>query len=51
MVRDVLKTALAGKPGLQFQMPPGIKLVRVDAKSGLRAAPGSRDASRLPILP
>jgi penicillin-binding protein 1A len=43
VVRDVLKVALAGKPGLQFQVPPGLKLVRVDAKSGLRAGPGSRD--------
>jgi penicillin-binding protein 1A len=42
-VRDVLKTAFAGKPGLQFQVPRGLKLVRVDAKTGLRAGPGSRD--------
>ncbi len=40
VVRDFLKVALADKPPIPFPMPPGIKLVRVDAKTGMRAAPG-----------
>ena len=41
IVKDFMKMALAGKPGVPFQPPPGIKLIRVDPKSGLRASPGS----------
>ncbi|MGH6672417.1 MAG: penicillin-binding protein 1A, partial [Xanthobacteraceae bacterium] len=37
IVRDFLKVALADKPPIPFPMPPGIKLVRVDAKTGMRA--------------
>ena len=40
IVRDFFKLALANKPVLQFKIPPGIRLVRVDAKSGMRAGPG-----------
>ncbi len=40
IVRDFLKVALADKPPIPFPMPPGIKLVRVDAKTGMRAGPG-----------
>jgi penicillin-binding protein 1A len=35
---NFMKMALAGKPAVPFRQPPGIKLVRVDAKTGLRAA-------------
>ena len=41
VVRDFLKGALAGKPPVPFRVPPGIKLVRVDLKSGARAGPSS----------
>jgi penicillin-binding protein 1A len=41
IVRDFLKAALADKPGVPFAPPSGIKLIRVDANSGLRAGPGS----------
>jgi len=41
VVRDFLKDALAGKPPMPFRVPPGIKLVRVDLKSGSRAGPNS----------
>jgi penicillin-binding protein 1A len=41
IVRDFLKEALAGKPAVPFRVPPGIKLVRVDLKTGLRAGPGT----------
>jgi len=40
IVRDFLKVALADKPPIPFPMPRGIKLVRVDAKTGMRAGPG-----------
>jgi penicillin-binding protein 1A len=41
VVRDFLKEALAGKPPVPFRVPPGIKLIRVDLKTGVRAGPGS----------
>jgi penicillin-binding protein 1A len=44
IVRDFLKVALADKPALEFRVPPGIKLIRIDPKSGLRAAPGQPGA-------
>ncbi|MCW2283141.1 penicillin-binding protein 1A [Rhodoblastus acidophilus] len=40
--RDFMKMALAGKPDTPFRVPPGIKLISVDVKSGLRSSgPGS----------
>ena len=39
-MRDFLKVALADKPAIPFRVPPGIKLIRVDAKTGMRAGPG-----------
>jgi len=41
IVRDFIKMALAEKPPIPFRVPAGIKLIRVDRKSGLRAGPGS----------
>ena len=41
---DVLETALADQPPVPFRMPPGIKLVRVSVKTGLRAAPEDTSA-------
>src|SRR5215470_13160847 len=41
IVKDFLKSALADKPGVPFAPPPGIKLIRVDLNSGLRAGPNS----------
>ncbi|MEA2934647.1 MAG: penicillin-binding protein [Variibacter sp.] len=41
IVRDFLKVAIADKPPLPFRVPPGIKLIRVDARNGTRAGPGS----------
>jgi len=40
IAREFMKLALADKPAIPFKIPAGIKLVRVDAKSGMRAAPG-----------
>jgi penicillin-binding protein 1A len=41
VVRDFLKQATVGKPGVPFLPPAGIKLVRIDARTGLRAGPGT----------
>jgi penicillin-binding protein 1A len=38
--RDFMKVALADKPSVPFQAPVGIKLVRVNVKTGMRAVPG-----------
>jgi penicillin-binding protein 1A len=40
IARDFMKFALADKPAVPFRIPAGIKLIRVDAKSGMRAGPG-----------
>ena len=55
IARDFMKLALADKPAIPFKIPAGIKLVRVDAKTGMRAGPGqtsggpsSRPSSRAP---
>jgi penicillin-binding protein 1A len=42
IVRDFMKVALADKPAVPFRVPPGIKLIRVDPKSGMRAGPGDQ---------
>jgi penicillin-binding protein 1A len=40
IVKDFLKLALVDKPPIPFRVPPGIKLIRINAKSGMRAASG-----------
>jgi penicillin-binding protein 1A len=40
VAKDFLKLALADRPAVPFRVPAGIKLIRVDAKSGMRAGPG-----------
>ena len=42
IVRDFMKVALADKPALPFRVPAGIKLIRIDAKSGMRAGPSDQ---------
>lgn len=42
--RDFMKVALADKPAIPFRIPPGIKLIRINPKTGVRAAPGDRTA-------
>ena len=44
IVKDFMKVALANKPAVPFRVPPGIKLIRVDLKSGMRAGPGTERA-------
>ena len=44
IVKDFMKVALADKPAVPFRVPPGIKLVRVDLKTGVRAGPGTERA-------
>jgi penicillin-binding protein 1A len=47
IARDFLKLALADKPAIPFKVPAGIKLIRVDSKSGMRAAPGQTSGTIL----
>jgi penicillin-binding protein 1A len=44
IVRDFFKIALADKPAVPFRVPAGIKLIRIDARSGMRAGPGTERA-------
>jgi penicillin-binding protein 1A len=44
IVRDFVKEALEGVPAVPFRAPSGVKLVRVNHKSGLPAAPGDKSA-------
>jgi penicillin-binding protein 1A len=44
IVKNFMKVALADKPAVPFRVPPGIKLVRVDLKTGVRAGPGTEKA-------
>jgi len=44
VVRDFFKIALADEPPIPFRAPPGIKLVRVNLKTGLPAGPGDPKA-------
>ena len=39
-----MKVALADKPAAPFRVPPGIKLIRIDARTGMRAGPGTERA-------
>src|SRR4051794_30718409 len=39
IAKDFLKLALADKPAIPFKVPAGIKLIRVEAKSGMRSGP------------
>jgi len=41
IVRDFMKVALADKPAVPFRVPAGIKLIRVDPRTGMRAGPGT----------
>ena len=40
IVKDFMKMALADKAAVPFRVPPGLKLIRIDPKSGMRAQPG-----------
>jgi penicillin-binding protein 1A len=44
IARDFFKAALADKPAMPFRVPLGIKLIRVDVKTGQRAGPGTASA-------
>jgi penicillin-binding protein 1A len=41
---NFMKMALKDKKPVPFRQPPGIKMVRVNSKTGLRASPGDKDA-------
>jgi penicillin-binding protein 1A len=38
---EIMTDALAERPATPFRVPPGVRLVRVDAETGLLAGPGS----------
>lgn len=38
---DFMEKALADKPGLPFRIPPGVRLVRIDARTGELPGPGT----------
>ena len=40
--RDFMAAALAGAPAIPFRVPPGIRLVRINGKTGQLARPGDR---------
>ena len=40
--RDFMAAALEGKPAIPFRVPPGIRLVRVNAQTGLPAREGEK---------
>ena len=41
IVKEFMKVALAEKPAAPFRVPAGLKLIRIDPKSGTRIAAGS----------
>ena len=41
--RDFMAAALKDQPAIPFRIPPGIRLVRVDAATGKLAKPGDKD--------
>jgi penicillin-binding protein 1A len=42
IVKDFLKVALADRPAVPFRVPAGIKLIRVNPRTGMRAGPGEQ---------
>ena len=44
VVRDFMRQALADVPPIPFRAPPGMKLVRVNHKTGLPSSPGDKTA-------
>ncbi|HET6519522.1 MAG TPA: penicillin-binding protein 1A [Geminicoccaceae bacterium] len=48
---DFMEEALADQPPTPFRVPPGIRLVRVDADTGLLPGPDSRDVVLEAFLP
>jgi penicillin-binding protein 1A len=45
VVRDFFKVALADQPPIPFRVPPGMKFVRVNLKTGLPTSPGDPKAT------
>ena len=41
--RDFMAAALAGKPSIPFRIPPGVRMVRVNARTGKLAREGDKD--------
>ncbi len=43
LFRDFMAKALADSPAIPFRIPPGVQLVRIDPKTGKKAAPGQKN--------
>lgn len=43
IVKDFLMDALKDKPAIPFRVPPGLRLMAINRKSGLKASPGDPD--------
>jgi penicillin-binding protein 1A len=41
--RDFMSAALAEKPSIPFRIPPGVRMVRVNARTGKLAREGDKD--------
>lgn len=41
--RDFMKEALADQPSIPFRIPPGVRMVRINARTGKLARPGDQD--------
>jgi penicillin-binding protein 1A len=51
IVKDFMKLALADKAAVPFRVPAGIKLIRIDSRTGMRAGPGSEKVILEPFKP
>jgi penicillin-binding protein 1A len=49
--KEFMGEALKDEPPIPFRIPPGLDIVRVDAKTGQVAAPGDRNAIEMPFKP
>ena len=49
--KDFMAEALKGRPNVQFRVPPGARLVRIQADTGLPARPGDRNVILEPFKP
>jgi penicillin-binding protein 1A len=49
--RDFMLAALADKPAIPFRIPPGIRMVRVNAATGQLARPGDKNVIYEPFRP
>jgi penicillin-binding protein 1A len=49
--KQFMGEALKGKPAIPFRIPPGMRMVRINAKTGAPARPGESDVVLEPFKP